>query len=504
MTRKEYVLAVVEQLKANPKAVLAGHGLNAAIVKTISERPDIMGKLAVFGFATTGFKKGAKAFKKADNFKISGYKDFATFNSKGREDVENFMSGLSPADAETFTNDNNILTFIMLPDTQTGDTESDIANLKSVAVSFGSSVKKEYKIPGGVYLTLMFGDSLILPAQAKVAETKEKVNKTIQARKTPAKIKAELTAKAKSKLARLKLKEGKLKANANKTAAELEQFSAIGKEFGVQEGANPRSVLNAMKTYSMETKKFLSGLSSSDKKLFRTASDAKANKKVKLMYAALNELSPEVSEKVTSIVINGNLTNADKVLEARRKQLKLKIAEITTKNTELLDKAANAPTAKLRANINFQIRKNLAQIEKLKAAIKLHGNLGLNVIKNKAKLLADTNAAIEANRAEGMSIQEALNNAISSLNVDAATKQQVKQQVVQQLATGTPLQYAVQQAIQQTPIPQVTAEVTDFEDEFSFEEEPIEDVFGNIDDETAGIASELANSKTIDDILNSL
>jgi hypothetical protein len=41
---------------------------------------------------------------------------------------------------------NNIITFIVLPDTPTGDTVTDIANLKSVAVSFNSSVKKEYKI----------------------------------------------------------------------------------------------------------------------------------------------------------------------------------------------------------------------------------------------------------------------------------------------------------------------------------------------------------------------
>jgi hypothetical protein len=509
MTRKEYVVAVVDQLKENPRAVLAGHGLPGAIVKIIGERPDVMAKLSAFGYSTVNFKKGAKGLKKTPNFKISGYKNFNEFNAKARQDVEAFMMGLTGPDAENFSNENNIITFIVLPDTPTGDTVTDIANLKSVAVSFNSSVKKEHKIAGGIYITIMFGDSLILPREARVAVAKEKINKKIDARKTPAKIKAELTAKAKSKLARIKLTDAKLSATASKTAAELEQIAEIGNVFGAGENASARSIMNAMKIYSRDTKRFLVDLPADDKKLFKAAMAAKDAKKVKVMYAALNEISPENYEKVKDIVVNGNLTTADKVLEARRKQMKLKIAEITTKNAELLAKAEAAPTAKLRANINFQIRKNLKVIDALKAKMKVHSSLNLTTIKNKAKLLADTNAAIEANREAGMSIQEALNSAIAGLSVDDVTKQQVKQQVVQQLATGTPLQFAVQQAIQNTPMQQTTAEVTDFEDEltadeFNFEEDTIIDTFGNLDDETADIASKLANSKTVSDILNEL
>ena len=170
MTRKQYVVEVVNQMTENPRAVLAGHGLSGAIVKMIAGRPDIMGKLATFAFSTTGAKKGAKGLKKAANFKISGYQNFAAFNTKARMDVEEFMTELSASEAEKFTNENNIITFIVLPDTQTDNTEADIANLKSVAVPFASSVKKEYKIAGGIYITVMFGDSLILPRDAKIAE----------------------------------------------------------------------------------------------------------------------------------------------------------------------------------------------------------------------------------------------------------------------------------------------------------------------------------------------
>jgi hypothetical protein len=508
LTRKQYVIQVTQQLVENPKACLAGHGLNGAILNMIASRPDILGKLAIFCYSTVNNKKGAKGLKKSNAFKISGYKTFADFNTNARTDVENFMSGLSPEDAENFTNENNILTFIILADKQTGNVEADIANLQSVAVPFNSSVKKEYKIPGGIYVTIMWGNSIILAKEETKAEVKETVNKRIVARRNPAKLKNELTNKAKSKLARLKIDQSKLKANANKTAAELQQFAEIGKIVGAPENAKPGEVIGAMKAFTNETKIYLRSLSKEDLKLYKDAVAYKKAGKLNLMYNLLAEVSPENVDKVTQIVRDGNLTTADGVLEARRKAFRQKIAEITEKNAELLVAAENAPNAKTRGNINFKIRANIEQIKLLKAKMNLHKNLTITNIKNKAKLLAETNAAIEANRLKGLSIQDSLNSAIAALPVDAQQKQQIKQQVVEQLATGTPLQYAVQQAIQSQPIPEVNAEITDFEDEIATtieeEDQLVNDVFGNRDEETADIASSLANSSTISDILASL
>lgn len=513
LTRKEYVVKVTQDLSANTKACLAGHGLNGAILNMIGTRPDILGKLAVFAYSSVNNKKGSKGLKKSTGFKISGYRTFAEFNTNARVDVESFMSNLSPADSETFSNENNILTFIILADTQTGNIEADIADLKSVAVPFNSSVKKEYKIPGGIYVTIMWADSYILPREVAKAEVKETVNKRIVARKNPARIKAELTNKAKAKLARVKLDGSNLKSKANKTAAELEQFAAIGAAVGAAPGAKPGEVLGAMKAFTNETKTYLRSLSKEDLKLYKDAAGYKKAGKLNLMYNLLAEVSPENIDRVTEIVRSGNLTNTDGLLDARRKQFRAKIAEITNKNAELLVLAENAPNAKTRGNINFKIRANIEQIKLLKAKIALHKDMGITSIKNKAKLLAATNAAIEANRAKGMSIQESLNSAISNIaGLNPQQKQQIKQQVVQQLATGTPLQYAVQQAIQTQPI-QVEAEVTDFEDEFNSDADYlaeleddtlVNDVFGNMDDETADVASELAGSKTIKDILASL
>lgn len=511
LTRKEYVVQVTQDLLANPKACLAGHGLNGAILNMIASRPDILGKLAIFNYSSVNNKKGAKGLRKSPAFKISGYKSFADFNVNARGDVETFMAGLSASDIETFTNEDNILTFIILADKATGNTETDIANLKSVAVPFNSSVKKEYKIPGGIYVTIMWGDSIILPRDASRAEAKETVNKKIVARKTPAKIKSELTNKAKNKLARLKIDQTKLRANADKTAAELQQFAEIGKAVGVNSFEKPNQVLAGLKSFNVETKAYLKSLSKEDLAYYKGAVAAKNKKNLKVMYANLSSVSPENADRIADIVKNGNLTTSDKILEARRKAFRAKIAEITKANEALLVAAENAPNAKTRGNINFKIRANIKQIKLLKAKIALHKELGVNVIKNKAKLLAETNKAIEANRVKGMSIQEALNSAIAALpGTTPQQKQQIKQQVVEQLATGTPLQYAVQQAIQAQPM-QVDVEVSNFDDEIDANDAFLEelengkvDVFGNLDDETADIASELANSSTINDILKML
>lgn len=309
----------------------------------------------------------------------------------------------------------------------------------------------------------------------------------------------------------MKIDQTKLRANADKTAAELQQFAEIGKAVGVNSFEKPNQVLAGLKSFNAETKVYLKSLSKEDLAYYKGAVAAKNKKNLKVMYANLSSVSPENADRIADIVKNGNLTTSDKVLEARRKAFRAKIAEITKANEALLVAAENAPNAKTRGNINFKIRANIKQIKLLKAKIALHKELGVNVIKNKAKLLAETNKAIEANRVKGMSIQEALNSAIAALpGTTPQQKQQIKQQVVEQLATGTPLQYAVQQAIQAQPM-QVDVEVSNFDDEIDANDAFLEelengkvDVFGNLDDETADIASELANSSTINDILKML
>lgn len=254
MTRKDFVLQVTESLKANPKAVLAGHGINAAVLKAISERPDVMAKLAVLLFSTKMASKGANGLKKREGFKICGYKSFPDFNKLARTDVSDFMETLNPQDAETFSNEENILTILCLPDTSTGQTSADIVSGKSVMLEFSKAVRAEFKIQGGFYITVMFGDSVITPKEAAKAEAKEAVNAKLSAKKNPARIKATLARKAKNRLALLEVEKMKLQAKKNKTAAQLQQFNVIGDATGGARG-NSKVAIEAREARKKELRK---------------------------------------------------------------------------------------------------------------------------------------------------------------------------------------------------------------------------------------------------------
>ncbi len=236
ITRKEFVLQVVEELQKNPRATLAGHGIQAAVLQTIVSRPDVMSKLATVLYSTVYAKKGAAGLKKAPNFKITGYKNFSEFNLKAREDVENFVGGLTPEDSASFTNTDNVLTILLLAENDnTGIAESltnQIVSGKSIALTFDSAVRKEYKVPGVMYLTIMLGASAARAGEAAIALRKIKVNKTRQSRRTPAKIMAELKSKASKKLNMLTAKRKELEQDAFTTSMELEQLSTIKGIYG--------------------------------------------------------------------------------------------------------------------------------------------------------------------------------------------------------------------------------------------------------------------------------
>lgn len=453
ITRKEFVLNVVEELKKNPRAVLAGHGIPAAVLQTIVTRPDVMSKLATILYSTVYAKKGAAGLKKAPNLKISGYKNFATFNMEAREDVEKFIGGLSADDAAKFTNANNILTIVLLPDAvEEGDdtTAQEIVSGKSVALSFDSSVRKEYKINGGMYLTIMIGDSAARPAEVVVAARTEKVNKVKQSRRTPAKIVAELKSKAAKKLIALKKKRKDLEELAAKTENELSQFANVGSEFGVK-GGNPISVVGGINKFNKsidEIKAIVAGLDAEDKTYFNSALKAlKVGTPQALKLAKLN-VKAIGNPILTEYILAGAPSNAENVINNRKNELKSELKRLVGRNDELLVMLGEEIDPKKKLSLRSMISKNNSKIKELRSKLGTYKNISVTGMKKKAQLLKEVHAAIEENIAQGESINQALNNALASIDAKASEKQLIKQQVVQQVANGTPMQYAVQQAIQ--------------------------------------------------------
>lgn len=500
MTRKEFVVAVTEQLQKEPRAVLAGHGIQSAILKEIAIRPDVMGKLAAFSFMTNNFKKGAKGLKKSSDFKITGYKNFAEFNMKARTDVESFVVGLSPVDADEFENNENIITMLILPDTKTDNMESDIANGKSVVTKFDTAVKKEYKINGGFYLTIMFGNSLIRGVEENKAEAKAKQNAKLVAVKqaSASKLKAELVAKAKAKAAKIAETTAKLNNKAAGLNAQLEQFGSLADTFGAK-STNPRDVVAAMKRYTTETKRFLSKLNTAEKVVYSEAMKAMKKGDTKLVDSLLKGLG---NDQLTAIVKSGNLTDADSKLNARKIEIRKQIRILDKKNEEMLAKLEAATTPRAKAQIRFDMKKISSKVNILKSKLGVYKDLNPATIKSKAALLKTTNAMIADNIAKGATVQQALNAALGKLPATQEVKQQIKEQVIQQIANGTPTQYAVQQAIQQIPTAELQIQQlpVDEIDEPEFEQQLI-DVLGDAGVDDTYQAS-LAGSASIKAILD--
>lgn len=400
MTRKEFVVQVVNDLKENPKAVLRGHGLNPTFLEMLSSREDILGKIVSFAFSTKTATKGKKALLKQNNMRIFAYKNFADFNTKGRNDVQTFMEGLTPEDVETFNNKNNIIVILALPDNgDTGNTEENISLGKSVMLSFDSAVKKEYKLTGGVYYVIMYGDSAIRAAEAQKAEAKEVVNeKTVKLINTPNKIKSNLIKKAKTKMAKINNKDKRLRSKANLVSSELNELSAYAKQLGLSSDVKPGDITSADREFNR-----------------RTTAGSRALK------------------------------------EARIDEHKRTINTIRMRNRILVQELQNAETAKKRADIRFAINKNKEKIDALKARIAVYDDFNARTFKNKAKILSEVQAEIDANLAAGQNITNSLNAALAKLNLNSEEKQQIAQQVIEEVVNNEmPLQYAAQQVLQET------------------------------------------------------
>jgi hypothetical protein len=457
MTRKEFVLNVVEEIKASPRAILAGHGLPAAVLQTIAARPDVMAKLAVALYSTKLAKKGAKGLKKSPTLRILGYKNFMEFQGKAREDIEAFIGGLPEADQASFTNSDNILGVIMLPDTRkTGEetTESEIVAGKSVPLVFDHIIRKDYGIAGALYFLVLIGESAVRPAEEKLAARKEKVNKKKQSRRTPAKVKAEMKAKANKKLEMLNKRRAELQQTAFSAEMQLEQYGEVVGGLG----ANPqdgRSVSMTMRHIDKKADKIagvIASLSPDDKKAYTLAAKYwNKGEKVtaKRLLKTLN--NPLVTQIVTgeSVTAKGAPITSSAIMNERKAKLKGEIARLTAKNETFLAELSTTVDVGRKRSIQSMISKNNAAIRALRAKLGTYKNMSPKAMRNKAEMLKTVHEEIEANIAMGASIKEALDSALAAIDAKDAEKAIIKQQVMQQVASGAPMQFVVQQAIQE-------------------------------------------------------
>lgn len=457
-TRKEFVQSVVEQLTGNLKPAVAGNNINPAVLKMAEARPDVLAKLATVLWSTVYFKKGAKGLKRAANFTIKGYRNFNELNKKARVDVDAFVAGLTPEDAANFSNEDNILCIMALPETET-DVElsatEQIATGKSVSLPFMRAVRSEYKIPGGFYIVVMWGDSAIRSVEAAKAERKEAVNKKKTEKRKPARIKAELQRKAKQRLERIEATRAKLQAAAADTQIGLQQIASLGASVGVMTD-DPRQAVIALREFDKNNKAALRSLSKDQKEMYTDAIQLVKKGNVKAAKAILKEID---NEAISALVLGTKPATAEIARLTKLKKYRAALKDLNDKNTGLMEKieAYTASGDMVRVyEFRRMIKRNTAKAREIKARIDALKDVSLASVRDKRKLLAQTHAAIEASLAKGDSVRQALDAAMAKLEpvTTPVERQQIKQQVIAQVAQQVPMQYAVQQAIQNLPAQQ--------------------------------------------------
>ena len=484
MTKKQFVEDAVAQLDANPRKVLAGHGISGAMLQKISRRPDVMKYLCVILYTLKTVKRGAMGLKKSNLFQIKAYKNFAELNTKARLDVEKFMSGLKGKDATDFNNADNITTIVfdtttkMVPGPEGDDVIEQMMNA-SAFLKFDSAVRKEYKIPGVSYVVVMVAPSAIRPAEEKLAMRKEKKNKLVNTRENKvAKVRARLKKRARKALARNKAELVELKDREFGLSMQNAQYQYLTKKTGGADLWSGIEALNA-KSAAAAAKK----LNSADAKLFVLANKLKAQGDEESAKAILSKIKNK--SKLASLINNGgNVAAGNDLIDKRRRELARTIKAVEKKIEQLQVDLALAPMQK-RTSVKSMISKYTAQLKQLKARSAFYNRKNNMAMGGKAQQLAQVRAAIEANIEAGKTISQSLNAALAELEATPAQQRQIKQQIVQQVADGTPMQFAVQQAIQDAELDAV---------------EDIEDVL----DDTIDIEDMGSGTVSFNDLMNML
>ena len=435
---KDFIFDVIEQLKANPRRVLAGHGIPTVIIRELQEREDVLSKLANFLLTTKLANRGANGLKKSSKFQIFGYKNSAQFLKASEADLNSFFGDDEELRATNcavimFTPQNSQEIRTKMTDEEGNEgwfIRTKIVAGSSTYTTYAKAAAGEAKIAGTKYLVIAWEDSILRPADNKVAFTRSKRNERIVARELkPAKVRAALKRDLKAAIERNERTLSSLRAKKSRYQEALAEINSnaelnayIESLSGVDRNIYDRALakLNAGNTREA---KMLAATAEDPETMWNaiqfTAGAGETNKVRSALRSKLNKLNKELAEWLETV---------QQLQDAGRP-----VADNITKRVNALQRQINAITVKLK-NSDKRLKKN-------------RGAATANV--NYQQLIAQVSKRIARNEQKGMRLSKALENAVASLGVDAETVQEVKSDVLAQVAAGIEQETAIQQAIQQ-------------------------------------------------------
>ena len=435
---KDFIFDVIEQLKANPRRVLAGHGIPTVIIRELTDREDVLSKLANFLLTTKLANRGANGLKKSSKFQIFGYKNASQFLKASEADLNSFFGDDEELRASNcavimFTPQNSQELRAKMTDEEGNEgwfIRTKIVAGSSTYTTYAKAAAGEAKIAGTKYLVLAWEDSILRPADNKVAFTRSKRNERIVARELkPAKVRAALKRDLKAAIDRNERTLSNLRAKKSRyqealaeinSAAELNAYieSLTGVDRNIYERALAK--LNAGNT---RPAKMLVATAEDPEMMMNAIQFSAGSDKTNKVRAALKSKLKGLNKELTEW-----LDTVQQLQEAGRP-----VADNITKRVNALQRQINAITVKLKNN-DKRLKKN-------------RGTAVENV--NYQQLLAQVNKRIARNEQKGMRLSKALENAVASLGVDEETVQEVKSDVLAQVAAGIEQETAIEQAIQQ-------------------------------------------------------
>lgn len=435
---KDFIFDVIEQLKANPRRVLAGHGIPSVIIRELQEREDVLSKLANFLLTTKLANRGANGLKKSSKFQIFGYKNASQFLKASEADLNSFFGDDEELRASNcavimFTPQNSQELRTKMTDEEGNEgwfVRTKIVAGSSSYTTYAKAAAGEAKIAGTKYLVLAWEDSILRPADNKVAFTRSKRNERIVARELkPAKVRAALKRDLKAAIERNERTLNSLRAKKSRYQEAIAEINSnaelnayIESLSGVDRNIYDRALakLNAGNTREA---KMLAATAEDPETMWNaiqfSAGSDETNKVRSALRSKLNKLNKELAEWLDTV---------QQLQDAGRP-----VADNITKRVNALQRQINAITVKLK-NSDKRLKKN-------------RGTAAANV--NYQQLLAQVNKRIARNEQKGMRLSKALENAVASLGVDAETVQEVKSDVLAQVAAGIEQETAIEQAIQQ-------------------------------------------------------
>lgn len=435
---KDFIFDVIEQLKANPRRVLAGHGIPSVIIRELQEREDVLSKLANFLLTTKLANRGANGLKKSSKFQIFGYKNASQFLKASEADLNSFFGDDEELRASNcavimFTPQNSQELRTKMTDEEGNEgwfVRTKIVAGSSSYTTYAKAAAGEAKIAGTKYLVLAWEDSILRPADNKVAFTRSKRNERIVARELkPAKVRAALKRDLKAAIERNERTLSSLRAKKSRYQEAIAEINSnaelnayIESLSGVDRNIYDRALakLNAGNTREA---KMLAATAEDPETMWNaiqfSAGSDETNKVRSALRSKLNKLNKELAEWLDTV---------QQLQDAGRP-----VADNITKRVNALQRQINAITVK-RKNSDKRLKKN-------------RGNATANV--NYQQLLAQVNKRIARNEQKGMRLSKALENAVASLGVDAETVQEVKSDVLAQVAAGIEQETAIEQTIQQ-------------------------------------------------------